>query len=70
MQTSLGCRGEGCGSIMKRHNHLFERIASFDNLLAAERAALRGKRRRRDPAAFHYDLEPNHGTNSRLEEMA
>jgi hypothetical protein len=55
---------------MKRHNHLFERIASFDNLLAAERAALRGKRRRRDPAAFHYDLEPNHGTNSRLEEMA
>jgi retron-type reverse transcriptase len=44
---------------MKRHGNLFERIASFENLLAAERAAYRGKRQRPAPAGFHYDLEPN-----------
>jgi retron-type reverse transcriptase len=44
---------------MKRHGNLFEQIASFPNLLAAERSALRGKRSRSAPAAFHFDLEPN-----------
>ena len=44
---------------MKRHGNLFDKIASFENLLAAEKAALRSKRRRPDPAAFHFDLEPN-----------
>ena len=44
---------------MKRHGNLFEQIASFPNLLEAERSALRGKRSRSDPAAFHFDLEPN-----------
>lgn len=44
---------------MKRHGKLFERIASFENLLAAEKAALRYKRQRPAPASFHYDLEPN-----------
>ena len=44
---------------MKRHGNLFEQIASFRNLLEAERSALRGKRSRSDPVAFHFDLEPN-----------
>lgn len=44
---------------MKRHGNLFDQIVSFENLLAAERAAYRGKRRRPDPAAFHYHLEEN-----------
>ncbi len=44
---------------MKRHGNLFDQIASFENLLAAEKAALRCKRRRPDPAALHFDLEPN-----------
>jgi hypothetical protein len=44
---------------MKRHGKLFESIASFENLLAAERAAYRGKRRRPAAAGFHFDLEPN-----------
>jgi hypothetical protein len=29
---------------MHRHHHLFERIAALENLIAAGRAALRGKR--------------------------
>ena len=44
---------------MKRHGNLFEKIASFENLLSAERTAYRGKRRRPVSARFHYDLEPN-----------
>lgn len=44
---------------MKRHGKLFEQIAAFDNLLAAEKRALQGKRHRPDPARFHHDLEPN-----------
>jgi retron-type reverse transcriptase len=37
----------------------FERIASFENLLRAARAAARGKRRREPVARFLADLEPN-----------
>ena len=33
---------------MKRHGNLFEKIASFDKLPAAERAAYRGKRPRKN----------------------
>ncbi len=44
---------------MKRHGNLFEKIASFENLLEAERAAFRGKRRRPAAAGFHHDLESN-----------
>ncbi|MBI4517573.1 MAG: group II intron reverse transcriptase domain-containing protein [Deltaproteobacteria bacterium] len=44
---------------MKRHGDLFDSITSFDNLLAAARAAYRGKRLRAAPATFHYDLERN-----------
>jgi hypothetical protein len=44
---------------MKRYGNLFDRIASYENLLAAARAAYRGKRQRPGPAGFHYDLESN-----------
>jgi RNA-directed DNA polymerase len=44
---------------MERHGNLFEDIASVGNLLAAERAAFHGKRRRPAPVGFRYDLEPN-----------
>ncbi len=44
---------------MKRDGNLFDRIASFENLLAAEKAALRSKRSRPASAGFHFDLEPN-----------
>lgn len=42
---------------MRRHRHLFEEVASFENVLAAARAALRGKRRSRAGAGFLADLE-------------
>jgi len=44
---------------MKRHGQLFDKLVSWENLLAAERAAYRGKRFRPDVAAFHFRLEPN-----------
>jgi RNA-directed DNA polymerase len=44
---------------MRRVGNLFERITAFDNLLAAARAAVRGKRFRPAPAAFQLDLERN-----------
>lgn len=37
---------------MRRHKHLYARVASFENLLAAGREALRGKRGRAPGAAF------------------
>lgn len=43
---------------MKRVAHLFERVASFESLCAAARAAARGKRLSREAAAFLFDLEP------------
>ena len=42
---------------MKRHKHLFEQIASFENLLRAARKAQRGKRFRPATAAFNHRLE-------------
>ena len=44
---------------MRRVGGLFERITSFENLLAAARAAYRGKRFRPAPAEFQHGLEPN-----------
>ena len=44
---------------MKRENHLFERIISFENVLKASRKARRGKRYRASTARFEYDLEKN-----------
>ncbi len=44
---------------MKRENHLFERILSFENVLKASRKARRGKRYRASTARFEYDLEKN-----------
>ena len=44
---------------MKRHGHLFEDVASFAALLAAERRARRGKRSRPDVARFVFHLETN-----------
>ncbi|MDP2831999.1 MAG: hypothetical protein Q8Q28_01620 [Pseudomonadota bacterium] len=41
----------------KRHDHLIEAIAAFDNLLEAARLALRGKRGRAGPANFQVALE-------------
>ena len=42
---------------MRRHKHLFEQVVSFQNLLAAARAALQGRRSRQPGAAFYADLE-------------
>lgn len=44
---------------MRRRGNLFGEIISFSNLLAAAKEAVRGKRLRPEPAAFHYDLEFN-----------
>ncbi len=44
---------------MKRIGDLYDRIASFENLLWAAGRARRGKRNRPDVAAFHADLEAN-----------
>ena len=40
-----------------RHDHLFDRIATFQALQAAARKAIRGKRRKRGAAAFQFGLE-------------
>lgn len=42
---------------MHRHKHLFDQVVSFDNVLAAARDALRGKRSRQPGASFYTDLE-------------
>jgi len=42
---------------MRRHRHLFERVAALENLIAAGKAALRGKRSRSPGAAFLADFE-------------
>jgi retron-type reverse transcriptase len=44
---------------MTRYGGLFERICSFENLVAAAYRARQGKRSRPDVAAFHYGLEAN-----------
>ena len=44
---------------MKRHGHLFESVANFAALLAAECRARRGKRNRPDVARFVFHLETN-----------
>jgi retron-type reverse transcriptase len=44
---------------MKRHNHLWPTITSFDNLLLAARKAQKGKRFRENVLEFNYDLEGN-----------
>ena len=44
---------------MKRHNHLFEKILAFDNLLLATKKAQKGKRNNQSTAAFHFRLEEN-----------
>lgn len=42
---------------MRRHKQLYDRVASFENLLAAAREALRGKRGRAPGAVFFAALE-------------
>ena len=42
---------------MKRAYHLYPQIYAFENLVFAQRAAARGKRKRVDIAAFQYHLE-------------
>jgi len=42
---------------MKRYNGLYGQICSFENLVAAAYRARRGKRWRRDVAAFHFHQE-------------
>lgn len=42
---------------MIRHGRLFDRLVSFENLLAAARAARRGKRMKPDVARFDFALE-------------
>ncbi|MFT5497419.1 MAG: hypothetical protein ACI9TH_002825 [Kiritimatiellia bacterium] len=43
--------------LVKTHKHLFEEICSFENLLAAAQAAMRGKRSRPPAAAFFARIE-------------
>ena len=43
---------------MKTHNHLFDQICSFKNLLAASRKAQMGKRFQEEVARFNFHLEP------------
>jgi retron-type reverse transcriptase len=47
----------GATPVPRSYNNLFPQIASFENLHAAWEAARRGKRRRRDVAAFELRLE-------------
>jgi len=42
---------------MRRHRHLYDRVASFENLMAAAGTALRGKRGRAPGAVFFAGLE-------------
>jgi retron-type reverse transcriptase len=42
---------------LKRHRHLWEQIATFDNLAGAARDAMRGKRGRKGGAAFFANWE-------------
>ncbi|MFM2433236.1 MAG: hypothetical protein RLZZ511_4450 [Cyanobacteriota bacterium] len=42
---------------MKRHNHLWEEVTAFENLLKACRQAQKGKRFRPNVLAFNYNLE-------------
>ena len=42
---------------MKRYGDLFERSATFDNLLLAAKKALRGKKDRLPVAEFYFHLE-------------
>ncbi|MBF8276238.1 MAG: RNA-directed polymerase (Reverse transcriptase) [Candidatus Brocadiaceae bacterium] len=44
---------------MKRHNNLFGKIVSFENVLKATRKARKGKRYKASTARFEYDLERN-----------
>jgi RNA-directed DNA polymerase len=44
---------------MKRHNHLWQEIISFENLLIAAKKAQRGKRFRGNVLEFNHDLEGN-----------
>ncbi|MEB3295576.1 MAG: hypothetical protein VKJ24_20685 [Synechococcales bacterium] len=44
---------------MKRYNHLWPAITSFDNLLLAAKKAQRGKRFRENVLEFNHDLERN-----------
>jgi retron-type reverse transcriptase len=42
---------------MKRHNNLFERITSFENLLLASRKAQKGKRFKSSVGSFNLEIE-------------
>ncbi len=42
---------------MKRHGHLFEKIATFENLYAAAQNAMRGKRSKKSASSFYFHLE-------------
>ena len=52
-----GAYRTSAGAAMKRVGNLWERLVSFPNLLLAARKARKGKRDRRDVAAFEYDAE-------------
>jgi RNA-directed DNA polymerase len=45
------------GHRVQRQGHLFSQISGFSNLLAAAKRAYRGKRKRAEPAHFHFHLE-------------
>jgi retron-type reverse transcriptase len=48
-----------CGKLMKTYRSLYPQIISFENLYLAFRKARKGKRDRREVAAFELDLEPH-----------
>jgi RNA-directed DNA polymerase len=51
---------------MKRHDHLFDKIASFENLHLAAKKAMRGKRSKKAASSFYFHLE-NELVNLRLQ---
>jgi RNA-directed DNA polymerase len=42
---------------MKRHGHLYEKIATFENLLLASKKAMVSKKSKRPVASFYFNLE-------------
>ncbi|GAG83477.1 unnamed protein product, partial [marine sediment metagenome] len=42
---------------MKRYKHLFEQVCSFENLHAAAKKALKGKRGKRPGSSFFANME-------------
>ncbi len=51
---------------MKRVNHLYSEIISFENILSASKKARKGKRYKASTAFFEFNLEKNNKNKSRV----